>query len=39
MRLGSESLRAHLSLYILLHYYTKLYIVVRWDSEPIRENV
>ena len=35
MSLGLESLRAHLSPWIWFRYDTKLYIVVRGDSEPI----
>ena len=33
--LGLESLGAHLSPCVLFRYITKLYIVVRGDSEPI----
>ena len=33
--LGSESPRTHLSPCVLLHYNTRLYIVVHGDSEPI----
>ena len=33
--LGSESPRTHLSPCVLFRYNTKLYIVVRGDSEPI----